>query len=441
MPKPIIFADKIEITYNLGKSNEFRANKGASVEIYPHEYIILFGPSGCGKSTLLYSIFGVLAPSKGKMWVKGDSVYDYTSDELVQYQRKIMGIMYQQFNLIPSISVKDNVALPLIFAGIGAKEREEKSMELCRRFMIDQVANKRPPLLSGGQQQRVSVARSLVNDPEILIADEPVGNLDSITAAQVMDTLAEINSKDKKTVILVTHDAKYLPYAHRVVYMSDGKIDRIVPNPEKRQILQPPPGSTIVTEIEQLSRIYPYDSPAELQVKSVINYITQDLTYDQILRLEKMTEQVINGRMDQEAYLRLLMLEYSKGGVSIDVSQAARMSERVQKVLDHGRDVARFRRMVHGVTGIPKTQYVERLEQFLIDDNQMVLSQVQRQHLNEAIEYRIGGYMKKDDFFAQLSMSVDQGGVGLQLKQSNDASRLLEKLIAQGVMHIGSAHH
>jgi len=441
MAKPIIYADNIEITYNLGKSNEFKANNGTTVEIFPHEYIILFGPSGCGKSTLLYSMFGVLRPSKGKMWVKGESIYDYTSDEMVQYQRKIMGIMYQQFNLIPSISVMDNVALPLIFAGVGAKEREEKAMELCKRFMIDKVANKRPPLLSGGQQQRVSVARSLVNDPEILIADEPVGNLDSITAAQVMDTLAEINSKDKKTVILVTHDAKYLPYAHRVVYMADGKIVRVVPNPEKRQIVLPPPGSTIITEIEQLSRIYPYDSPAELQVKSVINFITQDITYDQIQRLEKMTEQVINGRMNQDAYLRLLMMEYSKGGAGIDVSQASRMSERVDKVLSHARDVARFRRMVGGVTAIPKTQYVERIEQFLIDENQLTLSSEQRKHLNEAIEYRIGGYTKKDDFFNQLIMSVDEGGVGLSFKQTSDASRLLEKMIAQGVMHIGSEHH
>jgi putative ABC transport system ATP-binding protein len=441
MAKPIIYADNIEITYNLGKSNEFKANRGTTVEIFPHEYIILFGPSGCGKSTLLYSMFGVLRPSKGKMWVKGESIYDYSPMEMVQYQRKIMGIMYQQFNLIPSISVLDNVALPLIFAGVGTKEREEKAMELCRRFMLDKVTTKRPPLLSGGQQQRVSVARSLVNDPEILIADEPVGNLDSITAAQVLDTLAEINSKDKKTVILVTHDAKYLPYAHRVVYMADGKIVRIVPNPEKRQIIMPPPGSTIITEIEQLSRIYPYDSPAELQVKSVVNFITQNITYDQILRLEKMTEQVINGRMNQDAYLRLLMLEYEKGGAGIDVSQASAMSARVEKVLEHGRDIARFRRMIAGVTGIPKTQYVERLEQFLIEENQLTLTQTQRQHLNEAIEYRIGGFTKKEDFFNQLTLEVSAGGIGLSYKQTTEATRLLEKLIAQGVMHIGSAHH
>jgi hypothetical protein len=190
-----------------------------------------------------------------------------------------------------------------------------------------------------------------------------------------------------------------------------------------------------------LSRIYPYDSPQELQVKSVVNFITQDITYDQILRLEKMTEQVINGKMNQDAYLRLLMLEYEKGGAGIDVSQATKMSERVEKVLDHGRDVARFRRMVAGVTGIPKTQYVERLEQFLIEESQLQLTQAQRQHLNEAIEYRIGGFTKKEDFFNQLSLSPDQGGVGLSYKQVSDATRLIEKLIAQGVMHIGSAHH
>jgi putative ABC transport system ATP-binding protein len=345
MAKPIIFGDRIEITYNLGKENEFRANKGATVEIFDQEYIILFGPSGCGKSTLLYCMFGVLEPSAGKMYVNGESIYDFEPMQMVNFQRKTMGIMYQSFNLIPSITVLDNVALPLIFDGIGPRERNDRAMELCRRFMIDHVANKRPTLLSGGQQQRVSVARSLVNDPQILIADEPVGNLDSITAAQVMDTLAEINDKDKKTVILVTHDAKYLPYAHRIVYMADGKIERIVPNPEKKQILKLAPGTTIVTEIEQIARIYPYDSPNELQVKSVVNYLIEELTFDQITRLQKTTESVISGRMEISNYLRTLMDDYEKGGVGLPVARATEMSQKLSDILIHARDIQRYRRV------------------------------------------------------------------------------------------------
>jgi putative ABC transport system ATP-binding protein len=442
MAKPIIFGDRIEITYNLGKENEFRANKGATVEIFDQEYIILFGPSGCGKSTLLYCMFGVLEPSAGKMYVNGESIYDFEPMQMVNFQRKTMGIMYQSFNLIPSITVLDNVALPLIFDGIGPRERNDRAMELCRRFMIDHVANKRPTLLSGGQQQRVSVARSLVNDPQILIADEPVGNLDSITAAQVMDTLAEINDKDKKTVILVTHDAKYLPYAHRIVYMADGKIERIVPNPEKKQILKLAPGTTIVTEIEQIARIYPYDSPNELQVKSVVNYLIEELTFDQITRLQKTTESVISGRMEISNYLRTLMDDYEKGGVGLPVARATEMSQKLSDILIHARDIQRYRRVRNNqVTQIRSTEFINRIAEFLATQVDLKLDAAQKDHFETAIAQRIGGFVRKDEFGEQLGLSLADGGVALNKKQTFDTVRLIEKLIALGIPRTGEAHH
>jgi putative ABC transport system ATP-binding protein len=442
MAKPIIFGDRIEITYNLGKENEFRANKGATVEIFDQEYIILFGPSGCGKSTLLYCMFGVLEPSAGKMYVNGESIYDFEPMQMVNFQRKTMGIMYQSFNLIPSITVLDNVALPLIFDGIGPRERNDRAMELCRRFMIDHVANKRPTLLSGGQQQRVSVARSLVNDPQILIADEPVGNLDSITAAQVMDTLAEINDKDKKTVILVTHDAKYLPYAHRIVYMADGKIERIVPNPEKKQILKLAPGTTIVTEIEQIARIYPYDSPNELQVKSVVNYLIEELTFDQITRLQKTTESVISGRMEISNYLRTLMDDYEKGGVGLPVARATEMSQKLSDILIHARDIQRYRRVRNNqITQIRSTEFINRIAEFLATQVDLKLDAAQKEHFETAIAQRIGGFVRKDEFGEQLGLSLADGGVALNKKQTFDTVRLIEKLIALGIPRTGEAHH
>lgn len=442
MAKPIIFGDKIEITYNLGKENEFRANKGATVEIFDQEYIILFGPSGCGKSTLLYCMFGVLEPSAGKMYVNGESIYDFEPMQMVNFQRKTMGIMYQSFNLIPSITVLDNVALPLIFDGIGPRERNDRAMELCRRFMIDHVANKRPTLLSGGQQQRVSVARSLVNDPQILIADEPVGNLDSITAAQVMDTLAEINDKDKKTVILVTHDAKYLPYAHRIVYMADGKIERVVPNPEKKQILKLAPGTTIVTEIEQIARIYPYDSPNELQVKSVVNYLIEELTFDQITRLQKITESVISGRMEISNYLRLLMADYEQGGVGLPVARATEMSQKLSDILIHARDIQRYRRVrSNQVTQIRSTEFINRIAEFLATQVNLTLDASQKEHFETAIAQRIGGFVRKDEFAEQVALPLVERGVALNKKQTFDVVRLMEKLIALGIPRTGESHH
>jgi putative ABC transport system ATP-binding protein len=442
MAKPIIFGDTIEITYNPGKENEFKANKGATIEIFDSEYIILFGPSGCGKSTLLYCMFGVLAPSAGKMYVNGESIYDYNAMQMVMFQRKTMGIMYQSFNLIPSITVLDNVALPLIFAGVPPAERFDRAMELCRRFMIDKVCHKRPSLLSGGQQQRVSVARSLVNDPQILIADEPVGNLDSITAAQVMDTLAEINEKDKKTVILVTHDAKYLPYAHRIVYMSDGKIERVVPNPEKKQILKLAPGSTIVTEIEQIARIYPYDSPKELQVKSVVNYLIEELTFDQITRLQRVTEAIIDGRMDSATYLRTLMADLNEGGLGIPVARASQMTERLMNIIDHARDIFRYRRSRGpDVTQMRSLEFINRLAEFLSTQFDFQLTSQQKANFERSIEQRIGGFTKRDDFWMQMELPVSERGVGLNKKQAFDVTRLMEKLIAQGIPRVGEAHH
>ncbi len=442
MAKPIIFGDRIEITYNLGKENEFKANKGATVEIFDQEYIILFGPSGCGKSTLLYCMFGVLEPSAGKMYVNGESIYDFSPMQMVHFQRKTMGIMYQSFNLIPSITVLDNVALPLIFDGVPPDERFERGMELCRRFMIDKVAHKRPTLLSGGQQQRVSVARSLVNDPQILIADEPVGNLDSITAAQVMDTLAEINDKDKKTVILVTHDAKYLPYAHRIVYMSDGKIERVVPNPEKKQILKLAPGTTIVTEIEQIARIYPYDSPNELQVKSIVNYLIEELTFDQITRLQKITEAVISGRMDGSSYLRTLLADYDTGGVGLPVARATEMSAKLMNIVEHALDIQRYRRgKGTGITQVRNTEFINRIAEFVAGQFQLSLDPTQKQHFEDCIAERIGGFTKRDEFTDQVQLATKEGGVGLNKKQSFDVTRLIEKLIALGIPRTGEAHH
>ena len=442
MAKPIIFGDRIEITYNLGKENEFKANKGATVEIFDQEYIILFGPSGCGKSTLLYCMFGVLQPSAGKMYVNGESIYDFTPMQMVHFQRKTMGIMYQSFNLIPSITVLDNVALPLIFDGVPPNERYDRGMELCRRFMIDKVAHKRPTLLSGGQQQRVSVARSLVNDPQILIADEPVGNLDSITAAQVMDTLAEINEKDKKTVLLVTHDAKYLPYAHRIVYMSDGRVERLVPNPEKKQILKLAPGTTIVTEIEQIARIYPYDSPNELQVKSIVNYLTEELTFDQITRLQKVTEAVISGRMDGAGYLRSLMSDFDAGGVGLPVARASEMAGKLMSIVEHALDVQRYRRSKgEGGVQIRNMEFINRIAEFISGQFELSLDPTQKEHFEDSIAQRIGGFIKRDEFSEQIGLSLKEGGVGLNKKQSFDVSRLTEKLIALGIPRTGEAHH
>jgi ABC-type lipoprotein export system ATPase subunit len=306
MAEPIIRIRNMSIIYNKGKDNEFRASDNINMEIYPGEYIIFFGPSGCGKSTTLYSILGILAPTAGEVLVKGENIYEYDANDMVRYQTEVIGIMYQAFYLIPSLTIADNVTLPMIFQGVHPAIRRKKAEELLERFGVGKHAHKLPDALSGGQIQRVSVARSFINDPEIILADEPVGNLDSVSADAVMNTLDEINRRDKKTIILVTHDAKYLPYAHRIIYIRDGRVVRIVPNPEKKQVARVDKQKSMVTEMEQLVKIHPYLSASELKVKSMINYLTQDLNFEQIMRLEDFSKSMIEGKVDEEKFYHRL---------------------------------------------------------------------------------------------------------------------------------------
>ncbi len=438
MSRPIIRTQEVEITYNNGKSNEFKALRNMNVEIMSREYIIFFGPSGCGKSTLLYSVFGVLPPSDGKVYVKGDSIYDYAPMELVEFQRHTMGIMYQQFNLIPSLSVLDNVALPLIFSGMSASRREKRAMELLDRFGIAPVANKLPTNLSGGQQQRVSVARSLVTDPEILIADEPVGNLDSISSKAVMDTLDEINERDRKTILLVTHDAKHLPYAHRVFYLKDGRMDRIVANPEKEQVLKLRPGSSMVTELEQVQRIYPYDTPEMIRVKSVINYLTQELSFDQLVRLEEVVEYALMGRLSHTAFRSFLEKSPKEGGVGLRSEYAKKLAAKLDRIISQSQDIIRFRKEFRGEESVGYTlrEIVDRLAVYLLQEYKIELSMERFKCLSQAVDMRVSGYIEKEEFKRQLVLAEAEGGVELDIHITHDIARHLEKLVAQGVAEL-----
>lgn len=434
MAKTAIQVDHLQITYNKGQANEYKALNNVVAEIYPREYIILFGPSGCGKSTLLYTILGGIVPVDGHMYVQGEDIYAYTPAEMNQYQRAVIGIVYQQFNLIASLNVLDNVALPMIFLNSSVADRNARAKVLLRRFGIpERVEDKRPMMMSGGQQQRVAVARALVNDPEILLADEPVGNLDSISAEHVMESFSEINERDRKTVILVTHDAKYLPYAHRVFYMRDGALRRIVVNPEKTQVKRTKPGETIVTEIEQLARMYPYAEPIDLKVKSVVNFATQNMNFSQIERLEKAVLEVLKGAIDEDMFLHKLKTRMVEGGIGLEDAQAVEMTKRIFKLFNRSRDVQRFRQGMHedGVF-MHQHQLVERLLEYLAEEVGIRTTAVQLTVLREAVTDRVGGITNADEFLKRLVLTPEMGGVGYPERDASAVAWHLEKLIAQG---------
>jgi putative ABC transport system ATP-binding protein len=234
MEEPIIKIKDLSVIYNEGRSNEVRALSDVNLEIFDKEYFILHGPSGCGKSTLLYAIAGLQVPTKGEITVIGKKINEMKKKEKVMLHREGIGLVFQSFYLIPSLSVIDNVCLPQAFRGESLHERRKKGIKLLQRFGIVEQAYKFPDQLSGGEKQRVAIARALINNPSIIIADEPTGNLDSEASYNLMVLIKELNEVDKKTIILVTHNVEYLHYGDRIVMMRDGRIISEEINREKR---------------------------------------------------------------------------------------------------------------------------------------------------------------------------------------------------------------
>lgn len=434
MAKPLIVCRDLSIIYNKGKSNEFRALANVNTDIYEGEYIILFGASGSGKSTLMYAIQGSLPPGDGTLLIRGDDIYSYPPEERVYFQRYVMGIIFQSFNLIGSLSVLDNVALPMIFCDADKTTRNRRAQSLLDRFGVGHVSHKIPAMLSGGQQQRVSVARSMVNDPKILLADEPTGNLDSVSTQQVMDKIDEINTFDRRTIIMVSHNAAHLSYAHRVYYLKDGLIVREVVNPQRKQIKPVREGETIVTELEQLARLFPYDSVETLRVKSMVNFLTQDYTYRQLIRLEHAIGLFIKGKVDKEHFIKSLILPYERGGVEIPEKDAKEMAHKTERLIHQSDDIRRFRaKKDNDEIFFSQHHLAERLRTHLSETYRIKLNKDQDAHLVEMIADRVTGVIEEEQFNERLMESIKSGGLGFSEREADEVTRYFEKIIAQGV--------
>ena len=220
--------------YQMGDS-EVRALNGVSFTIEKGEMVAIMGPSGSGKSTLM-SIIGCLdVPTSGKYILDGLSVENMDEAKLAETRGRKIGFVFQQFNLLARTSALENVMLPLTYAGVSGRERTERAMKALERVGLSKRTHHAPNELSGGQQQRVAIARALVNEPAILLADEPTGALDSKTSVEIMDLFQKLHSENGQTVILVTHDSYVARHTNRIIKLSDGRIvlDEINPNPIK----------------------------------------------------------------------------------------------------------------------------------------------------------------------------------------------------------------
>jgi putative ABC transport system ATP-binding protein len=223
---PLIETRDLWKTYVMGEE-EIHALRGVSIVIERGEYVAIMGPSGSGKSTLMNLIGCLDTPSKGSYLLNGKEVADMNDDELAQIRNEEIGFVFQTFNLLPRATALHNVELPLIYAGLQSKERQEKARQALDKVDLIPRASHKPNELSGGQRQRVAIARALVNDPSILLADEPTGNLDSKTGNEIMGVFDRLFDAGN-TIILVTHEADIAAYAHRTISIRDGQVEKDV---------------------------------------------------------------------------------------------------------------------------------------------------------------------------------------------------------------------
>lgn len=231
---PVIKVKNLYKIYRVGES-KVRALNGVDFSIYKGEFCAIVGTSGSGKSTLLNMLAGLEKPTKGEIMIASEHIERKTENQLVKFRREHIGFIFQSFNLMPMLSAVENVAMPLTFQGVEKKVRNQKAEEVLELVGLKKYKKHKPTQMSGGQQQRVGIARALVVKPEIIFADEPTGNLDSKTSAEVMQLIKDVIRKQNQTLIMVTHDDHLAEYADRIFRISDGKIISIEQGKENQE--------------------------------------------------------------------------------------------------------------------------------------------------------------------------------------------------------------
>lgn len=436
---PAVAIKDLNVIYNKGKSNEMRSLENVELEILPQEYVIIFGPSGCGKSTLMYSIAGLQKPTDGTILIDGEDINTYKKKKQAWFHRHKIGMIFQSFHLIGSLSVLDNVCLPKTFDGEFLKERRAKANELLERFSISAQADKFPMELSGGQQQRVSIARSLINNPDIILADEPVGNLDSKSSHTVMQILKELNEVDKKTIVLVTHDPAHLQYGDKIVHMVDGKIIKI-DIMKKRRLEEAESfifkdgkiredlisAEQIPLSLRHLMRSFQGLTGNQIssllvpfKAQQLFSHIFFSMTNNQIEKALKKIEDFLYLRTDFNDFMLNLDMDEKKGGAGWDKRVAETFSAQMKELVDHAAQI----------DFTEKEKTITDLVEYFNFKFKLKLENLKKKELSGVILDRIDNRIGRDEFQALIDISDKKGGLSFDKRTAIKISRELEMLL------------
>jgi len=427
--KTTIEVKGLNMVYNQGKPNESKALEDINLKIYPQEYVIIFGPSGCGKSTLLYALAGFQKPTGGEIIVEGQDINKFNKKEKVEFHRRKIGMVFQSFFLISTLKILDNVCLPKVFIGDGLDEREKRGKELLERFGIVEQADKFPVELSGGQRQRVAIARALLNNPDIIIADEPVGNLDSKASFNVMSILRELNEKDKKTIILVTHDPNHLSFGNKVVHMSDGRISKIEEVVERKEAVLKGEDEvlvkkeTVAPEIQMLMRSFRNFSPSQLgmllipfKAQEYLSHILFNVPEEQMDIARRKLQEVISGRVSIEDFEKLLQGEEKDGGLNWD-------KRIVKKIVGRMKDIMEISKKME----TEKTEETAlMIAKYVIDFFKLHFTDERRQKFVQLIRLRMDNQLSIVELCKSLDRPVSERGMGLDKRTANKLAREVE---------------
>lgn len=488
---PIIKISDIDFTFDPGKPSEVHALNHISLDVMPGEYVAFFGPSGCGKTTLLYTIAGIQQPQTGNIIVDGEQINSLSRAELAVFRQTKIGIIFQSFNLLPTLSVLDNVALPMAFLGVSETERKARAADLLNRVGLGYLAERYPTELSGGQQQRVSIARSIANDPSIILADEPLGNLDSANAKIVLDQLNELRTQYGKTIVMVTHEVWTLRDVTKIFFMRDGEItstqDRVpgemsesasedlelikqksmMPNIElvshtvaeeeqqQPKELQPEAVSPEENKREELF-VIALESPAPtpepistLQSTTLLSSLYPELSRDEV-RVKALTELLMNsyssairkrfelflgqrrfGALSKNEFFDALDRPWNRGGIGLWKQTAARIGSSVDEYISQwdliDQMLATLERDPRTLITLEIAVIIQALEKNLEKD----FSPLAEEQFSELLEEKMRGIITWDHFEKVLSVPKKMDGFGLRGTTPQHVVQILKPLLAE----------